>query len=362
MSQVDPNARSGGCPFLVKSHNGDKPYYAIPALFPNTPQQQQEERPIVLFDPSSHRSNQIIKFLIKYDAAQKLRFATFQSQVGQLLLRRMMMSSSTKVQNDEKLVSPNNDDESSTSPMMLCTSDKTYIQSSALLQIVAYVSTTASTTSKRIKLVQYLALASYILPTRLRDKLYNRIVSSSPKRRQRRRRPSSSSSANTSVYHETQYQDRFVNDGILTGMFHTPSSSSSSDAATTTANTTATVNLFQGENPPQRGDTVRIIWPTSTSSSSSQTTQQQQPQPLEVEPSITYDEEFPNGLCLIGGLGTITNVDLPLRVVVRIDRKSLGLLKAVEEEEEGKENGITFGDDDGTTMIAWVKPSEIALV
>ncbi|KAL7447005.1 hypothetical protein ACHAXM_011082, partial [Skeletonema potamos] len=167
-------------------------------------------------------------------------------------------------------------------------------------------------------------------------KLYNRIVSSSPKRRQRRRRPSSSSSANTSVYHETQYRDRFVNDGILTG-----------------------------ENPPQRGDTVRIIWPTSasTSSSSSQTTQQQQQQqPLEVEPSITYDEEFPNGLCLIGGLGTITNVDLPLRVVVRIDRKSLGLLKAVEEEEEGKENGITFGDDDGTTMIAWVKPSEIALV
>jgi hypothetical protein len=40
------------------------------------------------------------------------------------------------------------------------------------------------------------------------------------------------------------------------------------------------------------------------------------------EPSITYDEEFPNDLCLIGGLGTITNVDLPLlNVVTRFGRK-----------------------------------------
>jgi hypothetical protein len=35
MSQVDPNARSGGCPFLVKSHDAHVTY-AVPALFDNT--------------------------------------------------------------------------------------------------------------------------------------------------------------------------------------------------------------------------------------------------------------------------------------------------------------------------------------
>ena len=34
MSQVDPNARSGGCPFLVKSHDAQVTY-AVPALFNN---------------------------------------------------------------------------------------------------------------------------------------------------------------------------------------------------------------------------------------------------------------------------------------------------------------------------------------
>ena len=62
-------------------------------------------------------------------------------------------------------------------------------------------------------------------------------------------------------------------------------------------------------------------------------------------PSVSYDSEFPDGICLIGGTGKISTVDLPTRVVLRVDRESIGL--AADEK----------GD---RTMIAWVKPREIA--
>ena len=89
MSQVDPNARSGGCPFLVKSHDAQVTY-AVPALFNNNNKnQQQQQRPIVLFDGSCTLCNNFVQFLLKYDVYGTLRFAALQSKVGELLLRRM---------------------------------------------------------------------------------------------------------------------------------------------------------------------------------------------------------------------------------------------------------------------------------
>ena len=66
---------------------------------------------------------------------------------------------------------------------------------------------------------------------------------------------------------------------------------------------------------------------------------------MSADPSVSYDSEFPDGICLIGGTGKISTVDLPMRVVLRVDRESIGL--AADEK----------GD---RTMIAWVKPREIA--
>jgi hypothetical protein len=66
-----------------------------------------------------------------------------------------------------------------------------------------------------------------------------------------------------------------------------------------------------------------------------------------LDPSVSYDDEFPNGICLIGGSGTISTVDLPMRVVMRVDRESVGLGPDASGEK---------------TMIAWAKPSEIALL
>jgi hypothetical protein len=95
MSQVDPNARSGGCPFLVKSHDVHVTY-AVPALCDNNnnnndsnQQKQKEQRPIVLFDGACTLCNSFVQFLLKYDRYGNLRFAALQSKVGELLLRRM---------------------------------------------------------------------------------------------------------------------------------------------------------------------------------------------------------------------------------------------------------------------------------
>ena len=66
---------------------------------------------------------------------------------------------------------------------------------------------------------------------------------------------------------------------------------------------------------------------------------------MSADPSVSYDSEFPYGKCLIGGTGKISTVDLPMRVVLRVDRESIGL--AADEK----------GDK---AVIAWVKPREIA--
>merc|ERR1712194_863888 len=93
----------------------------------------------------------------------------------------------------------------------------------------------------------------------------------------------------------------------------------------------SSTNLFEGDAPPARGHKVRIVWPADS----------------EKDPSVSYDEEFPAGICLAGGTGTISTIDLPTRVVLRVDRHSLGL---------------SPDEKDGKTMIAWVKPEEVAVM
>ena len=298
----------------------------------------------------------MVQFLLRVDTAGKLRFAPLQSKVGELLLSRMseevrnevlLHSSSTTA--DDAQTNEGEDDtttEERYKSIVYATATSTYIQSSAVLQILSSLSATQNT-SKRLKALQYLGLAAYVVPTRVRDKLY-RYVS---KRRRRWFGSSSSAVEECWLYHDDGLEGRFVDDGVLTGVFRNDaalfgsnpqagtSCSSNDDESVnndgSSSSTPIVTNLFQGENPPKRGDRVKIIWPTHT----------------QQDPSITYDDEFPNGLCLVGAIGTITTVDLPLRIVLRVDRSSLGL--SLE-----KDNGL--GSEE--TMIAWVKPEEIALL
>ena len=315
MSQVD-SSKSGGCPFLDTSYVYKT--YDVPALF-NT----EDSRPIVLFDGECNMCNTFVQTLLKYDTGSKdergnLRFAALQSRVGDLLLRRMSdeLRDQVLAQVDNKIDGAEKDagvEEEKYKSIVVCGPDKTYIRSSAVFQILSSL----SGPSKRLKVVQYLALLGYVLPTRLRDGVYE-IIS--------KRRKKWFGTSDECLLWDDNFEQRFVDDGVLTGTYRDPFANPHAKVEIP-----ASINLFESDTPPVRGDKVRIIWPADSNN----------------DPSVSFDDEFPDGICLSGGTGTISTIDLPMRVVMRVDRKSIGLGPDVKGEE---------------TMIAWVKPQEVALL
>ena len=311
MSKAD--STKSGCPFLIQKYEFRT--FDVPVLFGSgkyhpgivflkTPAfisslMYTDTRPIILYDSHCPISSRLIPKILKYG---NIRYAPLQSSVGDLLLRRM--SDEVRNQVVEITVGKNSqEDETEYKSIVVCDANRTYVKSSGLLEIMRLLTSTSadgdSSTimtakhSKRFKLMQYLALLSYTVPNRLRDRVYDVIAN-------RKRLFRSTTTID-------ELDDRFVNDSLLT------------DGKGTT-------HIFQSSNPPSRGSRIKIVYPASSS------------------PSITYDEEFPNGLCLVGGVGTISTVDLPMRIVVRVQRESLGL----KNEKEG--------------IIAWVKPEEVALL
>lgn len=224
--------------------------------------------------------------------------------MGDLLVRRMSDDLRAEVLEDD-------DSEGERyKSIVVCGPDQTFIRSSAVFKILQSL----GGSSKRLKALQYLALLGYILPTRVRDGAY-RFIS--------KRRKKWFGSSDECLLWDERFEDRFVDDGVLTGVYRDPFADPHAEVAT------KSVNLFEGDNPPVRGDRVRIVWPADSSTG----------------PSVSYDTEFPDGICITGGTGTVSTIDLPMRVVMRVDRQSIGLGPA--------ENG-------DETMIAWVKPQEVA--
>ena len=251
--------------------------------------------------------------LLKYDSGGNLRFAALQSRVGDLLLRRMSDELRAQV-----LASPLDDGGEAAErykSMVVCGRDATYIRSSAVYCILQSLD---GSSSKRLRLVQYLALIGYVLPTRARDRVYQFVS---------KRRKSWFGSSDECLLWDDRFEDRFVDDGVLTGSYRDPFANPHAEVVVP-----ASADLFRGDFSPVRGDSVRIIWPSTDGT-------------MSADPSVSYDSEFPDGICLIGGTGKISTVDLPMRVVLRVDRESIGL--AADEK----------GD---RTIIAWVKPREIA--
>ncbi|KAL3792916.1 hypothetical protein ACHAW5_006823 [Stephanodiscus triporus] len=304
MSKVD-STKSGGCPFLTTSYVYKT--YAVPALFDD-----EDSRPIVLFDGECNLCNKFVQTLLKYDSRGNLRFAALQSRVGDLLIRRMSDELRAQV-----LASPldnggGGEDEERYKSIVVCGRDTTYIRSSAVYKILQLL----EGSSKRLRLIQYLALIGYVLPTRVRDGAYQFIS---------KRRKKWFGSSDECLLWDERFENRFVDDGVLTGSYRDPFANPHAEVVVP-----AGVNLFEGDSPLVRGDRVRIIWPSSNA-----------------DPSVSYDSEFPDGICLIGGIGKISTIDFPNRVVLRVDRESIGL---------GNDSN---GD---MTVFAWVKPQEIAVL
>ncbi|KAL7551071.1 hypothetical protein ACHAWF_014271 [Thalassiosira exigua] len=273
-----------------------------------------DARPIILFDGECNLCNKFVQTLLKYDNSGNLRFAALQSRVGDLLLRRMsdeLRAQVLEILPDRSGVGDDaGEDTERYKSIVVCGPEKTYIRSSAVFQILQSL----GGPSKRLRALQYLALIAYVLPTRARDGMYEFVS---------KRRKRWFGASDECLLWDDRFEDRFVDDGVLTGTFRDPFADPRAMAVPTST------NLFEGESPPVRGDRVRIVWPVNSGK----------------DPSVSYDDEFPDGICLIGGTGTISTVDLPMRVVCRVDRGSIGL---------GPDA------DGGDTTIAWVKPEEVA--
>lgn len=288
----DSAASKGGCPVLRKKDEGEPPMYDIPVIF-----SPEDSRPVVLFDGSCNLCNAAVQRLLDYDSCSKdprgnLRVAALQSRVGELLCRRLPESVR------EEVLAPPRAEEQYKS-IVVCAPDQTYTKTRAVLLI-------GRSLGGKLKILRYLCFLGYAVPPFVRDRAYGWFS--------RRRRRWFGSSAECRLW-DDNFDQRFVDDGVLTGMFRDPFADPNAPPPA----------------PPEgaaeglvRGDRVRITYPGG-----------------EVDPTVIYYEpSHPDGLCLTGATGTLVTIDLPMRMVVRLDRDSLGL-------------------GDGDDMLTAVKPLEV---
>ena len=293
--------QGGGCPFLVSKV--DVQMWDVPILF-----NENDSRPIVLYSTETSSSG-IVDLLMKHDSCRKdprgnLRFAPLNSKVGDLLCRRMSESMRNEVL-----------ESSSSATLVICGPTSTYTKSNAALLIGRSLGQ-----KWRYKPVRYLSLLSYVFPNRFRDRVYHSIVNVKNKMNK-----NNNNTQKIPSYDNEVYDQRFVDDSLLTYGEPTKKSRPSSSDENKDEEEETTVN---------RGDKVRIVWRPEDI-----------PNQKNNDPTISYDDQCTNGMCLVGGTATVATVDLPLRIVVKIDRKSLGL---------GPD--ATDGSD---IMYTWVKPSEV---
>lgn len=198
MSQVD-SSKSGGCPFLDTSYVYKT--YAVPALFSD-----EDSRPIVLFDGDCNLCNKFVQTLLKYDSCSddergNLRFAALQSRVGELLVRRMSEDLRAQViAPPTTATEEGGEGEEKYKSIVVCGPGKTYIESSAVFQILSSM----GGSSKRLKVVQYLAMLGYVLPTKFRDRVYQSVS---------KRRKKWFGSSDECLLWDDRFDTRFVDDG-----------------------------------------------------------------------------------------------------------------------------------------------------
>ena len=305
---VDPmsmaDSKVTGCPFLISDI--DRGMWDVPALF-----NENDSRPIILFDDSNGGGdpratllqNSIVQRLLKSDSCRKdsrgtLRYAPLNSQVGKLLCRRMKEQSRNIALQAVAA-------EKSGNSFIICSPTSTYTKSNAALLV-------GRVQGGWRKPIRYMSLMAYAFPSKLRDRIYDSL--SGLRRFKNQRRNNNLKEQDEGNDLNEVFDQRYVDDAIL-------------------LNGKPTLKALTKESLEklQRGDRVRIVWPIDGPE----------------DPSVTVDGQYANGVCMVGGTATVATVDLPMRIVVKIDRSSLGI-----------EPDFYEGD----IMYAWVNPSEVDLL
>jgi len=242
MSKVD-SSRSGGCPFIDTKF--EQKSYAVPAIFSEdgeflsrpertldreglawsqivawvgvhacstktlaTRPPLSDSRPIILFDGDCNMCNKFVQTLLHFsseDAPGNMRFAALQSRVGRLLLQRMPPDLRSEVLRDNIGEEEENEGMERYKTIVVCGKDTTYINSGAALRIIGGL----NGPSKRLKVAKLLAMAGYVVPVRLRDRVYHFVS---------KRRKRWFGSADECMLWDDRFETRFVDDGVLTGV------------------------------------------------------------------------------------------------------------------------------------------------
>ena len=272
------------------------PLISLPSIF-----NPQDSRPIILFDGKCNLCNAGVQLIMDNDRASRdprgnLRVAALQSKVGQLLLKRL------SVKDRAKVIGIGNDDKRNNEykTIVLAEKHKTHFNSAACILI-----------GQNLKgPLRLLALVASIIPPFIRDPLYKLLS--------RHRKRFFGESAECRLWDEN-YDMRFVDDGVLTGVFRDPFADPNAEEVVEDSGAVDDLSVGPLVNV---GDDVKIIARSNNNESIVHT---------HVEGGNR------SGVCSVGLVGKVVRVlnqrAFPKNVVVQFDNVDCG------NEDDGEEEG-----------------------
>ncbi|KAL7499011.1 hypothetical protein ACHAWT_010060 [Skeletonema menzelii] len=292
------NIKKQTSPKTTTTTTKSPPLFSIPSIF-----HQSDSRPIILFDGKCNLCNAGVQLILDNDRASSdprgnLRVAALQSKVGQLLLSRLSPQDRSRVIN-----SNNNNQEFKT--IVVASKDTTTFNSAACIYI-----------GRNLKgPLRYLALLASLIPPFIRDPLYKLLS--------RHRKKFFGESAECRLWDEN-YEMRFVDDGVLTGVWRDPFADPNADVVEEEGDGEV-VDLTVGPNV-KVGDSVKVI--------ATKGGQQQQQQPI-VHTHVKGSKDGA-GVCSVGLVGKVVRVleqrAYPKNVVVKFENVDCG----------EDDNGVSF--------------------
>jgi len=283
------------------------PLFSIPSIFNSA-----DSRPIILFDGKCNLCNAGVQLILDNDSASSdprgnLRVAALQSKVGQLLLSRLPSADMAKV----LTLNDNNGGDGSSNEyksIVVAGNQSTWFNSAACIQI-----------GKNLKgPLRYLAILASFIPTFIRDQLYKLLS--------KHRKRLFGESAECRLWDEN-YDMRFVDDGVLTGVYRDPfADPNAPDNVVDDGEEGKEVDLSIGPNV-KVGDSVRVI----------------SSKPIVHTHVGGYET---SGVCSTGLVGKVVRVleqrAYPKNVAVKFDSVDCGGGGGEDEEEGGSSSTLSF--------------------
>ena len=328
------------------------PLFFVPSIF-----NKSDSRPIILFDGKCNLCNAGVQLILDNDRASSdprgnLRVAALQSKVGQLLLSRLSQEDMAKVQSFH-------DDDGRRSggggggggvkeykSIVVAGDQVTWFNSAACIRIGRDLRGP----------LRYLAILASLIPSFIRDPLYKLLS--------KHRKKLFGESAECRLWDEN-YDMRFVDDGVLTGVYRDPFADPNASpveveeeeysSSGSGGGSSSVMDLTVGPNV-NVGDTVRVI---STPTSS-----------LNEEPIVHthvvmggYENNNNSGVCSVGLVGKVVRVleqrAYPKNVVVQFDSVDCGGGGGEEDDNDDAGSSSSSSSSGSLSFVAHFFPGQL---